>query len=100
MSGMLAFSLSTFCLPLLGPNDRLGPILSLSLGVSLLQLATSGGFYFSHRDIGGRFAGTLFGITNTLAQVPGFATTMTTARIAQNVRVTRVSAQCFFHALF
>ena len=35
------------------------------------EFSMTGGFYFSHSDIAGKFGGVLFGITNSLAQIPG-----------------------------
>ena len=46
----------------------------ISLGMSLHQLSISGGFYFSHAEVAGPYSGVLFGITNTMAQIPGFLT--------------------------
>ena len=46
----------------------------IALGMSFHQLSISGGFYFSHAEVAGPYSGVLFGITNTMAQIPGFVT--------------------------
>lgn len=49
------------------------------------EIAICGGFYFSHPDIAGPFAGSVFGITNTMAQIPGFVNPMLVAYLTPNV---------------
>jgi sugar phosphate permease len=48
------------------------------------EIAICGGFYFSHPDIAGPFAGSVFGITNTMAQIPGFVNPMLVAYLTPN----------------
>ena len=52
----------------------MGHVVLISLGMALHQLSISGGFYFSHAEVAGPYSGVLFGITNTMAQIPGFLT--------------------------
>ena len=49
------------------------------------EIAICGGFYFSHPDIAGPYAGSVFGITNTMAQIPGFVNPMLVAYLTPNV---------------
>ena len=53
---------------------KVGHVVLISLGMALHQFAISGGFYFSHAEVAGPYSGVLFGITNTMAQIPGFLT--------------------------
>ena len=45
----------------------------------------TGGYYLSHSDVAGPHSGTLFGITNTMAQIPGFANALIVANLTPNV---------------
>lgn len=47
----------------------------------------TGGYYLSHSDIAGPYSGTLFGITNTMAQIPGFANALIVANLTPNVSI-------------
>lgn len=53
--------------------------------MAIHELAICGGFYFSHSDIAGPFAGSVFGITNTMAQIPGFVNPLLVAFLTPNV---------------
>ena len=53
--------------------------------MAIHELAICGGFYFSHSDIAGPFAGSVFGITNTMAQIPGFVNPLLVAYLTPNV---------------
>ena len=55
-------------------TPQVGHVVLISLGMALHQLSISGGFYFSHAEVAGPYSGVLFGITNTMAQIPGFLT--------------------------
>lgn len=85
--GFLFPAACNFCLPLLPRSSPMAPMLLLSLGMSFHELAQTGGFYFSHADVAGAFSGVLFGLTNTVAQIPGFATPMTVAALTPNVSI-------------
>ena len=58
--------------------------ITLAQGVSGFQYS---GFAVNHVDIGPRFAGTMFGITNTVATVSGIAAPSVTAALTGHVRV-------------
>ena len=45
-----------------------------------------GGFIVNHVDIAPKYAGTLFGITNTAATIPGFVAPSIAAVLTPNVR--------------
>ena len=64
----------------------------LALGRSVQELATTGGFFFSHKDLVGKYSAILFGITNSLAQIPGFLVPLLIAWITPNVRYFKVMA--------
>ena len=53
--------------------------------MAIHEIAICGGFYFSHPDIAGPFAGSVFGITNTMAQIPGFVNPLLVAYLTPNV---------------
>ena len=41
----------------------------------------------SHSDVAGPYSGTLFGFTNTMAQIPGFANALIVANFTPNVSI-------------
>ena len=49
------------------------------------------GYYLSHADLAGPFSGTLFGLTNTMAQIPGFANALIVAHLTTNVSLGEIS---------
>ena len=57
----------------------------ISLAISIHQLEMSCGFFISHSDLVGPYSGAAFGITNTLAQGPGFLVPLLVAYLAPNV---------------
>ena len=57
----------------------------LALGLTLHELAMTGGFYFSHSELAGPYSGILFGITNTFAQIPGFLTPLLVSHMTKHV---------------
>ncbi len=71
----------------LAEDSALSNLILLTLGMSGHQLGVTGGYYLSHADIAGPYAGTLFGITNTMAQIPGFANPLIIASFVQNVTI-------------
>ena len=84
-SGFVAPCLCLYCLHLLGPNYAAGHIVMFTTSMAIHEIAICGGFYFSHPDIAGPFAGSVFGITNTMAQIPGFVNPMLVAYLTPNV---------------
>ena len=72
-------------LNLVSSENIVGNIVLLTVGMSGHHLAATGGYYLSHSDIAGPFSGTLFGITNTMAQIPGFANALLIAHLTPNV---------------
>ena len=61
--------------------------------MAIHELAICGGFYFSHSDIAGPFAGSVFGITNTMAQIPGFVNPLLVAYLTPNVSFLNVAGE-------
>ena len=49
--------------------EQVAHVVLLSLGLTVHELAMTGGFFFSHAELAGPHSGVLFGITNTAAQV-------------------------------
>ena len=72
--GFFCPALAFIGIRLLPCEYKVGHVVLISLGMALHQLAISGGFYFSHAEVAGPYSGVLFGITNTMAQIPGFLT--------------------------
>ena len=89
--GFLVAAISTLSLRLLEPDDYLGAICLLIVTMSSLQVIQNGGFFFSHTDVFGPYSGLAFGITNTIAQIPGFVTSMLVAYMTPHVS---------FHVIF
>ena len=87
--GFLLPCVCNFSLPLLPshPSLPLLPLYVVSLGLALHQFTISGGFYFSHGDVAGPFTTLLFGVTQTMAQVPGFLNPQLIAWIAEDVSI-------------
>ena len=72
ISGFLGPIIANLSLPLFPEDHRYGPVVTLGLGLAVHELVMTGGFYFSHKELAGRHSGVLFGMTNTMAQIPGF----------------------------
>ena len=66
-------------------SDQVAHVVLLALGLTLHELAMTGGFYFSHSELAGPYSGILFGITNTFAQIPGFLTPLLVSHMTQHV---------------
>ena len=84
--GFFVPGICIFCLHFLHEEDSIGAISLLILTMSFLQFAQTGGFFLSHSDLFGPHSGLAFGITNTIAQIPGFVTALLVAYMTQNVR--------------
>ena len=80
-------ALATLGLHALGPEDKIGAIILIVVTMSFLNLSTAGGFMLSHADLAGPFTGLAFGITNTIAQMPGFITPLLVAYMTPNVNL-------------
>eukprot|EP00095_Tigriopus_kingsejongensis_P000780 maker-scaffold67_size430214-snap-gene-2.7 protein:Tk00780 transcript:maker-scaffold67_size430214-snap-gene-2.7-mRNA-1 annotation:"AGAP006594-PB" len=65
-------------------SDNIAQMVLITIAVSIHQLEMSAGFFISHADLVGPFAGSAFGITNTIAQLPGFIIPMLVANFAPN----------------
>lgn len=66
---------SSFAILLIWSNqvdDKLSKMCIFTLINTLHQVSITGGFYISHMDLVGPFAGVAFGITNTVATCAGF----------------------------
>eukprot|EP00095_Tigriopus_kingsejongensis_P010564 maker-scaffold2286_size17589-snap-gene-0.3 protein:Tk10564 transcript:maker-scaffold2286_size17589-snap-gene-0.3-mRNA-1 annotation:"PREDICTED: sialin-like" len=80
--GLLTWA-SLMCL-LGNVDNRILQIVLISLANCVHQVKVTGGFYISHSDLVGPFAGVAFGITNTIAQLSGFVIPMLLAHFAPN----------------
>ena len=103
MFGMLIPAACMTSLHLLDETNVIGFLIFLTLCMTGHQLAATGGYYFSHNDLAGPFSGTLFGITNTMAQIPGFSNALLVATLTPNVGIelTRFyKLYPFFHSFF
>ena len=83
--GMIIPAICMSSLHFIDDKDILGNVVLLTIAMSGHQLAVTGGYYLSHSDLAGPFSGTLFGITNTMAQIPGFANALIVAYLTPNV---------------
>ena len=69
-----------------------GAVALISIGLGVHQLSISGGFMYSHVDVAGpKFSSIAFGVTNTAAQIPGFANPAIVAAVTKNVSNLKVS---------
>ena len=84
-AGFVAPSVCLYLLYFLSEDDVSGYLILFTTSMSIHELAICGGFYFSHSDIAGPFAGSVFGITNTMAQIPGFVNPLLVAYLTPNV---------------
>ena len=73
----------------------------LALGLTLHELAMTGGFYFSHSELAGPYSGILFGITNTFAQIPGFLTPLLVSHMTKHVSTLPLTSEVLIlHEVF
>ena len=107
--GMLIPASCLIALHLVSSENTVANIVLLTIGMSGHHLAATGGmycvdtveinslqitilknslilkgYYLSHSDLAGPFSGTLFGMTNTMAQIPGFANALIVAHLTPN----------------
>eukprot|EP00092_Neocalanus_flemingeri_P024646 GFUD01026731.1.p1 GENE.GFUD01026731.1~~GFUD01026731.1.p1 ORF type:complete len:504 (+),score=120.85 GFUD01026731.1:68-1579(+) len=83
----IAFFAPAVCfsiLSILPCQEKVAHVALLALGLTLHELAMTGGFYFSHSELAGPYSGVLFGITNTFAQIPGFLTPLLVSTMTQH----------------
>ena len=88
--GFFVPAICTFGLHILCEKDVNGAIALITVTMSFLQFAHMGGFFLSHNDLVGQHAGLVFGITNTLAQIPGFVTSLLVAYLTPNVSSSQI----------
>ncbi len=74
-----------FSLHFLSATNVAGNVALLIIGMCGHQFGVTGGYYLSHGDLAGPFSGTLFGITNTMAQIPGFTNALLVAHLTPTV---------------
>ena len=74
-----------YSLCLIEEDNITGHLAMFTISMAIHEIAICGGFYFSHADIAGPFAGSVFGITNTMAQIPGFVNPLLVAYLTPNV---------------
>ena len=84
--GMVIPAVSMLALNLIETDNVAGCFGLLTIAMMGHNLGSTGGYYLSHSDMAGPFSGTLFGITNTMAQIPGFANALLVAYLTPNVR--------------
>ena len=77
--------MANLSLPFFPHDMRYAPVVTLGLGLAIHELVMTGGFYFSHKELAGRHSGVLFGMTNTMAQIPGFVNPLLIAWLTPNV---------------
>ena len=65
-------------------TQQMGAVVMLTVAVGLCGFHFSG-YFINHGDIAPPFAGTMFGITNTLATVPGILAPFVVAALTPNV---------------
>ena len=70
---------------------KVAHVLLLAIGLTIHELAMTGGFYFSHSELAGPYSGVLFGITNTAAQIPGFLTPLLVSHMTTHVGITFIT---------
>ena len=58
----------------------------LSIAASMLQIVGTCGFFTSHAEVAGPFAGFFFAVTNTVANMSGFIGPLVVSAVAPNVR--------------
>ena len=68
-------------------EDKRAQFAMISAAITIQQLEFTGGFYYSASDLSGQFAGVVFGMSNTMAQVSGFMGPLAIAYMAPNVSV-------------
>ena len=83
--GFIAPCVCLYAIRLLEDDDVTGYLAMFTTSMGIHEIAICGGFYFSHPDIAGPFAGSVFGITNTMAQIPGFVNPLLVAYLTPNV---------------
>ena len=74
-----------YSLYFLSRENIVAHLASFTIAMAVHEIAICGGFYFSHPDIAGPYAGSAFGITNTMAQIPGFVNPLLVAYLTPNV---------------
>jgi len=87
MFNSIAFFAPAVCFSILSIvpcHEKVAHVILLALGLTLHELAMTGGFYFSHSELAGPYSGVLFGITNTFAQIPGFLTPLLVSHMTQH----------------
>ena len=67
-------------------HQQIGAVVMLTISVGLCGFHFSG-YFINHGDIAPPFAGTMFGITNTAATVPGILAPFVVSALTPNVRV-------------
>ena len=77
--------LCTFGLHLPCEDSLIGTTVLITVMMSSLQFAQMGGFFLSHNDLVGQHTGLVFGITNTLSQIPGIVTPLLVAFVTTDV---------------
>lgn len=83
----IAFFAPAICFSILSflpCQEKVAHVALLALGLTLHELAMTGGFYFSHSELAGPYSGILFGITNTFAQIPGFLTPLLVSHMTKH----------------
>lgn len=72
-------------LSFVGCSEALAAVVLLTLGVALTGSQYGGGLYMNPGDIAPKYAGVIYGISNTVATIPGFLAPLTIGYLTENV---------------
>lgn len=67
-------------------NSYMGVVM-LTIGISFIGCVEGAGYIVNHLDIAPRYAGILFGITGTIATIPGVIAPYVVSVLTQNVSI-------------
>lgn len=77
-------------------ESNLAKIGILTLATTANQLTTTGGYFLSHPDVAGPYAGTVFGLCNTLGMLSGIGNPLVIAALAPDVTKHSSFCTCYY----
>ena len=83
--GLLVPALSCLALGFVDCHTTVWAIVILVIGVSGMGFQYGGGFVLNHVDIAPKYAALLFGMSNTVATIPGFVAPIVIGALTPNV---------------
>ena len=86
ISGFAVPGICISSLYFVSPDDITGHLALFTIAVAFHELAIGGGFYFSHPDVSGPFAGSIFGFANSMDVIPGVVNPTLVAYLTPHVR--------------